>query len=134
MREGRIIMVALRRTEQYKTIRHHLRDTRLYDMTRTAPALIHMFHTSGRDLWLRTPTPDSILKNTTGPGPLTPPTDYPYPGGHHPPRVRLQQASGKPDRSIRPVDRRFHGRYQELWEGVPLGHGTGAYGFRKPGL
>ena len=68
-------MVALRRTEQYKTIRHHLRDTRLYDMTRTAPALIHMFHTSGRDLWLRAPTPDSILKNTTGPGPLTPPTD-----------------------------------------------------------
>ena len=61
-------MVALRRTEQYKTIRHHLRDTRLYDMTRTAPALIHMFHTSGRDLGYAHPPPTAPFMTPQDPG------------------------------------------------------------------
>lgn len=53
-------MVALRRTEHYKTIRHHLRDTKIYDWMRTHTVLAYMFHLNQtRDMFFRTPAPDS---------------------------------------------------------------------------
>lgn len=66
-------MVALRRTEHYKTIRHHLRDTRLYDWMRNHTVLAYMFHLSQTgDMFFRTPASDSQTYGTPE-GLLTPP-------------------------------------------------------------
>lgn len=66
-------MVALRRTEHYKTIRHHLRDTKLYDWMRTHTVLVYMFHLNQTgDMFFRTPAPDSQTYGTPE-GILTPP-------------------------------------------------------------
>lgn len=66
-------MVALRRTEHYKTIRHHLRDTKLYDWMRTHTVLAYIFHLNqDGDMFFRTPAPDSQTYGTPE-GVLVPP-------------------------------------------------------------
>ena len=48
-------MVALRRTEHYKTIRHHLRDTDIYKWLRTHTVFAYMFHLNqAGDMYFRT--------------------------------------------------------------------------------
>ena len=66
-------MVALRRTEHYKTIRHHLRDTDIYKWLRTHTVLAYMFHLNqAGDMYFRTPAPDSQTYGTPD-GVLAPP-------------------------------------------------------------
>ena len=66
-------MVALRRTEHYKTIRHHLRDTDIYKWLRTHTVFAYMFHlTQTGDMYFRTPASDSQTYNTPD-GILAPP-------------------------------------------------------------
>lgn len=69
-------MVALRRTENYQTIRHHLRDTVIYDWLRTHTVFTYMFHlnTNG-ELFFRTPAPDTHIYSTPE-GVLTPPPQH----------------------------------------------------------
>ena len=72
-------MVALRRTETYQTIRHHLRDTVIYDWLRTHTVFTYMFHlnTNGK-LFFRTPAPDTHIYDTPE-GILTPPPQHKAP-------------------------------------------------------
>jgi len=74
-----IIMVALRRTETYQTIRHHLRDTVIYDWLRTHTVFTYMFHlTPEGELFFRTPAPDTHIYDTPE-GILTPPPNIRHP-------------------------------------------------------
>ena len=69
-------MVALRRTETYQTIRHHLRDTVIYDWLRTHTVFTYMFHlTPEGELFFRTPAPDTHIYDTPE-GILTPPPQH----------------------------------------------------------